>query len=71
MKPKHQIIIFIVAFFLSGGLGNIIKDPVKFILIWGGIYFTIKLIIYHNKNIDVLYPKKENKKNKQIKGDIK
>ena len=64
IKLKYKIIIFIIAFIISGGLINIIKDPIKFLLIWGGIYYTIKIIKYYNNN-NYLHS------NKKSKGDKK
>jgi len=64
IKLKYKLLIFVIAFFLSGGLGHIIKDPVKFLLIWGGIYYSIKIIKYYNNN-DYLHS------DKKLKGDKK
>jgi hypothetical protein len=64
IKLKYKIIIFIIAFILSGGLINIIKDPVKFLLIWGGIYYAIKIIKYYNNN-DYLHSDEKTKGDKK------
>jgi hypothetical protein len=45
-KYKKQIITAIITLFFTGGLRGATQDPVKFFVIWGLLYWGLKLIIY-------------------------